>query len=162
MVEEPVEPEQKPFRLPDIEEPIPLAIPVVEGEIEVVTIPLAEEVLPEAEPVGTGETLLQQAGRVSVLAGTEMIRKVAPDYCEDLTCSQVDLFRPAAPLVAAVGWCHFYTFGGYMFVIDCAEVWLIFLALLLLLLAPFPFGIWYVHKAVRQFRRDGKRRRVRI
>ncbi len=133
VVEKP--PVKKPFKLPDIKEPATPVEPVTEIEEPAPVSQLTEQ---------QQQQIVQQVQAVGQQVGAEILKAVAPEICEDLTCSEVNLFRPAAPgrrLGAEGAVCRIYTFGGYQITVSCQDALLVWLAIILLTIAPFPLGI---------------------
>lgn len=144
-------PEKKPFKLPDIKEPVavvvePDKVPEAEPPVEV-PVP---EVL-QTEPV------VETVRKATYIMGSELLRKVAPEYCYDLTCSSVNLFRPAAQEGrAGIGTsCPIYVFGSFIFHITCFERAMIWVVVGLVVIIFFQIGFPDVR---RKLLRSGKRK----
>jgi hypothetical protein len=136
-------PVKKPWKLPDIQEPV--------QTVEVPAQPVIRERTPVAQVVEPAKQQQLQVKAIREVQGTikkvgsDVLRSVAPELCEDLTCGEVSFFgRPAAKVskpVSAAGLCQIYTFGGFLIRMNCQDIALVWLAIAIMLIAPFPVGL---------------------
>ena len=127
---------KKPFKLPAIKEPV-----------TEVLAPSAPEVVPSEEtnePRNMVEAL-EKAKTAATGIGAKVIKSVVPVLCEDNTCSEVNLFGSALEKknIPAAMVCSIYTFGGFEITMSCQDMTLVWLFITIMLVSPFPAGIFY-------------------
>lgn len=147
-VDEPVPPVvKKPFKLPDIYEPVTVVEPEPE---EIVVEPEKVESLLAGPVKMTAEEQKQIVKRIRIAADrltVQILKNVAPEFCADLTCTETNLFKSAGRSQTKPGQvCSIYTFGGFRFLISCQDFVLVWLAVLLAAVIFSPIGIFVFRK----------------
>jgi hypothetical protein len=138
---------KKPFKLPDLKEPVKVTEPEKPVNVE----PVVPADLPKIAggPLTTAQqqTVIKRLQGAAGRVGVQILRSVAPEICEDLVCSEANLFKPLLKTSApGVRTCSIYTFGGFRFLVSCQDLNLVWLAIALLTFTSFPVGVLVVRK----------------